>query len=303
MSSDESDLETNDARSIHGSDSPDRSYDSRSDQGQVSEDDDEVDTNGLDPAHNSLLGTRSCRDHETDYASECSECVDIQRTARDYSQHLKEDNAEDKAGYVTRFHFLSCLLHFFCLYRNQQDQAESGSEADDKIPTLLQRHVRTDKKKDTLHLEPQVIDLARQRLAEGRYESTKSFSKLVDKKLRLSEDAHKVLSATKVEPILKALRNRRSYQWIFNLERGLSKIHQDIMMALRPVLKIQRYRPVCSPSLHWILFSFFFQQYGGPDGQAETPGEKHAGFYLPEKADFHYHLGAGYPSGSSPLPA
>ena len=60
------------------------------------------------------------------------------------------------------------------------DQAGMEEEVD-AIPSLLERHVRTDKKEETLHLEDQVLDLAKQRLGEGQYESASKFAKLVDK--------------------------------------------------------------------------------------------------------------------------
>ena len=51
----------------------------------------------------------------------------------------------------------------------------------DKIPSLLDRHPRTDQKKETLVLTPEVLALAKQRLGEGQYESAAKFAKLVDK--------------------------------------------------------------------------------------------------------------------------
>ena len=115
--------------------------------------------------------------------------------------------------------------------------------------------------------------LAKQRLGEGQYESASKFAKLVDKvsphghffsvyiwfipllfqKLRLSEDAHKTLSATKVEPLLKTLQNKSRFKYIFNLEKGMQKIHRDVMMALRPALKITR----------WEIFSHDFKSVIG----------------------------------------
>ena len=170
--------------------------------------------------------------------------------------------------------FLSTLL-LFCsecqevqeVARNQPKVAvelpdQAGMEEEvDAIPSLLERHVRTDKKEETLHLEDQVLDLAKQRLGEGQYESASKFAKLVDKvcfsyqttlrrvgylpffvvqKLRLPESAHKILSATKVEPLLQTMRARNKFQSIFKLEKSLAKLHRDTMMTLRPVLKVTR---------------------------------------------------------------
>ena len=60
-------------------------------------------------------------------------------------------------------------------------------------------------------------------------------------KLRLSEEAHKMLSATKVEPLLRTLQSRAKFKNIFNLEKSMAKTHRDVLMAFRPVLKITRW--------------------------------------------------------------
>ena len=49
------------------------------------------------------------------------------------------------------------------------------------MPTDKQDSKYTDHKEDTLQLDMQVLELAKQRLGEGQYDSAAKFAKLVDK--------------------------------------------------------------------------------------------------------------------------
>ena len=153
----------------HGTDSD--SEDGDDDQGRVP---------GLVPLQeqghqegNPLL-LQACRDHDTDFEDDCSECQEVQNVANNYQ--VGEAPLVDPA--------MSCT-------------GDSGQVVDDtdQIPSLLARHIRTDHKEDTLQLDPQVLELAKQRLGEGQYESAAKFAKLVDKvRTFLVEDLNPVIS-------------------------------------------------------------------------------------------------------------
>ena len=155
------DVSGNDAQSVHGSDSqaghytdsdPDDEQDEQADLGDPGTPD-RGSGDQDPPGHRGAVSLRQpCRDHDTDYEDSCSECQDLQQIDHDY---------EDQPAKAV---------------------VPPASDADvDKIPSLLERHARTDQKKETLVLEPEVVALATQRLGEGQYESNAKFAKLVDK--------------------------------------------------------------------------------------------------------------------------